>query len=209
MGQRAGSAPPPDAWTQAVLFLDAKDAVRTRLVSRAMSGAFDRACWICPAPAATLPSTDAVAPRFAERVCRSLHRSPCDDGTVPLWLRYVRRNVLLAVLAYGGCATAFDGLASGPFFLGTEDARSGDNSALRRAAYEGRVAVIDRLALLDWHRRREKREQPSTAGGGRKRERRRLRPTGCAALLAWHRRREKRRQSITALGGQKRARRRP
>ena len=144
--------PPLDAWARAILFLGCRDAVRTRLVSHTMSGAFDRACWIGPATAATLPSlcyfpfADPRFKRFAERVYRSLHRSPCDDGTVPLWMRYVRRDVVLAVLASGGCAAACGGLASGPFLLGTDDARSDDNLALRLAARNGHVAVLDRLA---------------------------------------------------------------
>ena len=99
---------------------------------RGVHGAFDRACWIGPAKEATLPPTAGGDSRFAERVCRSLHWSPCD--------------ILLAVLAYGGFVTACNGLAYGPFFLGTEDARIDDNLALRWAAENGHVAVLNRLA---------------------------------------------------------------
>ena len=141
---------PPDAWVGAILFLGCRDAVRTRLVSRTVNDAFDRACWIGPVTAATLPSFfDQRFVPLAERVCRALHRSPCDNGTAvpaPLWLRYVRRDVLLAVLAFGGFAAACDGLAHGPFLLGTRDARSDDNRALQWAAENGHVAVLDRLA---------------------------------------------------------------
>ena len=138
---------PQDALSRSILFLGCTDAARTRLVSRAMGGAFDRACWIGPAKAATLPFPgDCVGEQFAEQVCRALHRSTCDDGTAPLWLRYVSRDVLLAVMAHGGFVAACDGLASGPFWFGPEDARALDNLALRWAACLGHVAVLDRLA---------------------------------------------------------------
>ena len=146
MDQRPRVTLPLDAWAQAVLFLGAKDAVRTRLVSHAMGGAFDRACWGGPAQAATLPGKGEVAIvswvyRVAKRV---VHHCTC--SVPPLWLRYIRRDVLMAVLARCGCNEACVGLASSPFLFGPEDARSHDNLALRMAAENGHVAVVDRLA---------------------------------------------------------------
>ena len=137
---------PPDAWASSILFLGCADAVRTRLVSRAMNGAFDRACWIGPAQAATLPSTlsSGVTVGFAERVCQSVRRA--NDGPAPLWLRYIRRDDLLTVLAHGGLAKACGCLVYCPFSFGPDEARSKHNLALRWAAKNGHVAVLDRLA---------------------------------------------------------------
>ena len=139
----AGDGLPPDAWALAILFLVRTDAVRTRLVSRDMGSAFDRACWIGPAPAAQAT----VSPQnlfFAERVCQSVRRAT--NGPAPMWLRYIRRDVLLAVLAHGGLAEACGGLVRCPFSFGPDDARARDNLALRWAAGNGHVAVLDRLA---------------------------------------------------------------
>ena len=148
---------PSDAWARAILFLDCTDAVRTRLVSHTMGSAFNSACWIGPAHAATVtpPFTaadivifagpnDVPSERFVERVCRSMRHAP--TGMAPLWLRYICRNVLLAVLACGGCAEACGCLASGPFWFGPEEAKSHNNLALRCAAGKGHVAVLDRLS---------------------------------------------------------------
>ena len=135
----------PDVWAWAILFLGVKDAVRTRQVSRDMGVAFDRACWIGPAPAAQLgwPFVFSCA-FFAERVCQSVRRA--NDGPAPLWLRYIRRDVLLAALACGGLAEACGALVRCPFSFGPDEARSNDNFALRCAAENGHVAVLDRLA---------------------------------------------------------------
>ena len=165
MEQQSCATLPLDALARAILFLNCTDAVRTRLVSHRTNDAFDRACQHGPALATTLPSTgDWPLPstgvsskneKFAERVCRALQHRPCDDGAVPLWLRFVRRDVLMAVLARGGCAAACDGLASGPFWFAQEDARSHGNLALRWAAANGHVAVLDRLAAQPFLLQRE------------------------------------------------------
>ena len=140
----AADSLPLDAWARAILFLGCTDAVRTRLVSRDMGGAFDRACWIGPAPAAQATTSPQDLYVFAERVCQSVRRAT--SGPAPLWLRYIRRDVLLAVLAYGGLAEACGGLAHCPFSFGPDEARSNDNDALRWASARGHVAVLDRLA---------------------------------------------------------------
>ena len=139
----AADSLPPDAWAQAILFLGCTDAVRTRQVSRDMGGAFDRACWIGPAPAAQV-GRHLVWPVFAARVCQSVRRA--NDGPAPLWLRYIHRDDLLAVLAHGGLAEACGGLVHCPFSFGPDEARSDNNHALRTAAENGHVAVLDRLA---------------------------------------------------------------
>ena len=117
-----------------------------------MNGAFDRACWIGPAQAAALPSPSVcdgllsccnVAVCFAERVCQAVCRG---NGKAPLWLRYVRRDILLPILAYGGCAEACGGLATSPFSFGPQEGQSGGAAALYWASRNGHVAVIDRLA---------------------------------------------------------------
>lgn len=141
----------PDAWACVIGFLDAKTAVRARLVSRTVLDAFDLACLRGPADAAK------IEPRFfgvfstktAERVCRAVRVYERAGGKgAPLWLRYIPSGELLAMLAWGGCADACDGLAMPPFSLGPDDARSGgDNRALLVAALNGHVAVLDRLAL--------------------------------------------------------------
>ena len=143
---------PPDAWAHAVLFLDCADAVRTRLVSRTMGSAFDRACWIGPARAA-MAMVWFPSPR-AERVCQSVRRRTC-DGPAPLWLRYIPREVLLVVLAHGGLAEACGGLVNCPFTFGPADAKAHGNMALRWAAKNGHVAVIDRLAAPPFSLRQE------------------------------------------------------
>ena len=86
-------------------------------------------CWIGPAQAAALPSmvfdwtkNEEWGHVFAQWICH---------GTAPLWLRYVRRDALLASLAYGGCADVCGGLASEPFSFGPDDARTMANFALR------------------------------------------------------------------------------
>ena len=145
----AADSLPLDAWAQAVLFLGCKDAVRTRLVSRNMGGAFGRVCWIGPAPAAQ----PMVGPRnwaiIAERVCRSVRRA--NDGPAPLWLRYIRRDDLLPVLACGGLAEACGALVRCPFSFGPDEARSKNNLALRCAAGHGHAAVLDRLAASPYN----------------------------------------------------------
>ena len=143
---------PPDALPRAILFLACTDAVRMRLVSRGMGGAFDCACWLGPVDAVMLPQAgdiDSVPPigiKFVERVCQAVRHSTRNDGTAPLWLRFVRRDALLAVLAHDGLAEACGSLARGPFSFGPEEARARDNLALRWAARRGHVAVLDRLA---------------------------------------------------------------
>ena len=165
MQQRLGDeALPPDAWARAILYLGCTDALGTRLVSHTMGGAFDRACRIGPAQASTLPYVNApfVASwvmtngrAFAGRVCQSLRHSTRDDGPAPMWLRFIRRDVLLAVLACGGFAEAIGGLAFGPFSFGPEDARGHGNLALRWAAENGHVAVLDRLAKAPYSLNRD------------------------------------------------------
>ena len=86
---------PPDAWARAILFLGRTDAVRTRQVSRDMGGAFDRACWTGPAPAAqatvntqVLPPHRKAGPRSAvawhrRRNLRGRQSRPQNIGRAP------------------------------------------------------------------------------------------------------------------------------
>ena len=146
--KRQRASPPADAWARAILFLECTDAVRTRLVSRDMGDAFDRACWIGPALAAQPAIRPLALDTFAERVCQSVRRA--HNGPAPLWLRYIRRDDLLAILAHGGLAEACDGLVHCPFSFGPDEARARYNMALRVAANNGHVAVLDRLAAAPY-----------------------------------------------------------
>lgn len=140
---------PLDAWARSILFLGHANAMRVRLVSRGLSDAFDRACWIGPAADATIPRPASHShltfgtSDMAQNLVRSLRMA----GNAPLWLRYVRRDCVLFIIAAAGHVAALDRLARPPFSLGQADARSGDSAVLCWAALDGHAAVLDRLAL--------------------------------------------------------------
>lgn len=134
----------PDVWTRVVLFLSCKDALRVRTVSRSACDGFDGACRVGPGQVAKV---GLIQPRngvLLTAACALLCRAVRAHTGAPLWLRFVRDDHLVTVLAWGGCLAALDAVAQPPFSCAATGSTT--HNALRWAAENGHAVVVDRLA---------------------------------------------------------------